>query len=133
MYRSAQGQFNLSNMTADEFRKKILDPYQSNLNLIAAEHPEVIEQLAQQYEKDKTLYGKIPVFITITSNSGLINTTIRYRVLIRFLPLFNQRPDLVGTTLGNTLAKRTEIPLTQESYNASDLYGLPNIPAQYRR
>ena len=123
-----QQYFNLSSMTADEIRRKILDPYQSNLNLIAADHPEVIDQLAQQYENDKMIYGKIPVFISITSNSGLINTTIRYRDLIRFLPLFKQRPDLIGTALGNNLAKRTEIPLTQESYRASDLYGLPDTP-----
>lgn len=123
-----QQHFNLASMTADEIRRKILDPYQSNLNLIAAEHPEVIDQLAQQYENDKAIYGKIPVFVSITSNSGLINTTIRYRDLIRFLPLFKQRPDLVGTALGNNLAKRTEIPLTQESYRASDLYGLPDMP-----
>ena len=127
-YQQRQERFNLASMTADEIRRKVLDPYQSNLNLIAADHPEVIEQLAQQYENDKTIYGKIPVFISITSNSGLINTTIRYRDLIRFLPLFQQRPDLVGTMLGNNLAKRTEIPLTQESYRASDLYGLPDMP-----
>lgn len=127
-YQQRQERFNLASMTADEIRRKVLDPYQSNLNLIAADHPEVIEQLAQQYENDKTIYGKIPVFISITSNSGLINTTIRYRDLIRFLPLFQQRPDLVGTVLGNNLAKRTEIPLTQESYRASDLYGLPDMP-----
>lgn len=119
--------FNLSNMTADEIRTKILDPYQSNLNLIAADHPEVIEQFEKQYENDKVIYGKLPVFISINTNSGLINTTIRYRDLIRFLPLFKQRPDLVGSSLGNSLAKRSEIPLNKNSYNASDLYGLPDV------
>lgn len=126
--KQKQDYLTLTNMTADEIRRKILDPYQSNLNLIAEAHPEVIEQLAKQYENDQAIYGKIPVFISVNTNTGLVNTTIRYRDLIRFLPLFRQRPDLIGTNLGSTLAKRTEIPLTQDSYRASDLYGLPNIP-----
>ena len=118
----------LFNMTADEIRRKILDPYRSNINNIAAAHPEVIDQLIDQYEKDQKIYAKIPVFISINTSNGIVNTTLRYRDLIRFIPLFKQRPDLIGTSLGDSLAKRTQIPLTTESYLASDLFGMPNIP-----
>lgn len=119
--------YNLITMSADEIRVKILDPYHSNLNEIAAAHPEVIEQLIHQYEVDKRTYARIPTFITVQTNSGLVNTTLRYSDFIRFLPLFTQRPDLVGTTLADSLARRKEIQLQKNSALASELFGLPTI------
>jgi hypothetical protein len=125
--RTVGERYTIAMMTADEIRTKILDPHHSNLNEIAASHPEVIEQLIQQYENDKRAYGKIPTFVTVQTNSGLVNTTIRYSDLIRFIPLFQQRPDLIGTTLADGLAKRKEVTLQKNSYLASELFGLPTI------
>ena len=126
--QSTRGEkFNLIGMTADEIRKKILDPYSGNLQLIAMEHPEVIDQLELQFEQDKAMYGRMPVYVSINTNSGLVNTTIRYSDLKRFLPLYKQRPDLVPTNLGAQLARQTQIPLSEgrKSIKASDLFGLP--------
>lgn len=119
----AQERFNIRSMTAEEFRKKVLDPYTGNLQLIAMDHPEVIEQLAEQYELDQKTLGKIPTFITINTTEGLLNTTIRYSDFTRFYPLFRQRPDLIDSKAAANLAKRSTIPLTLNSTYAKSVMG----------
>lgn len=121
---------NIFNMDANDLRKKLLDPCESNLQKIAIMHPEVMEQLAQQYEKDQKEYGRLPTFISITTGTGTINTTIRYSDFVRFYDLFRQRPDLVGTTLAANLAKKTQIPLTNKARNAADIWGDPPVTAR---
>jgi len=118
---------NIYNMDADAFRKKVLDPCESNLQKIAMTHPEVMEQLAQQYDRDKREYGRLPTFISLTTPNGTVNTTIRYSDFLRFYDLFKQRPDLVDTTMAANLAKKTQIPLKNNAVKASDIWGEPPI------
>lgn len=115
------------NMTADEFRK-ILDECRSDLASIANAHPEIMDAFKHQYEMDKRNLGRLPTFICITSSGGLINTTIRYRDFLRLLPMYEQRPDLMNSSMARNLAKRKEIPLNKISDRAVDMYGLPPQP-----
>ena len=78
-------------LDADGIRK-MLDECRSDIAVIAARHPEVMEAFKNQYETDKKMYAKLPTFIFVSTNAGLINTTIRYRDFLRVLPMFEQRP-----------------------------------------
>lgn len=111
-------------LDADGIRK-MLDECRSDIAVIAARHPEVMEAFKNQYETDKKMYAKLPTFICVSTNAGLINTTIRYRDFLRVLPMFEQRPDLLDTNMGRELSRRRTIPLNQNSDSASAIFGMP--------
>lgn len=116
-------------LDADGIRK-VLDECRSDVAVIASKYPEIMESFKRQYESDKKMYARLPTFICVSTNAGLVNTTIRYSDFLRVLPMYEQRPDLLDTNLGRDLSRRRTIPLNQKSDSASAIFGMPPMPNQ---
>lgn len=101
----------------------MLDECHADIRQIARLHPEVIDQLETQYNMDLTLYGKLPVYLCIQTNEGLINTSIRYSEFLRFLPVWKKRPDIIDSTMVANIIRPMNIPLLHDSQRAVELYG----------
>ena len=117
----------LKSCSTDEIRR-VLDASHSDIRLIAKDHPEIIEQLEAQYNVDKSTLGRLPKFICVPTNSGLVNTTIPYREFLRFLPLFKQRPDLIDTGFADGIIHRREIGLADPSVSTYAKVTMGSIP-----
>jgi hypothetical protein len=111
----------------DEIRR-MLDNTHSDIIEIGKQYPELIEQFEAQYEIDSKSFGKLPTFICIPTNSGLVNTTIRYSEFLRFLPMFKQRRDLIDTDYARNIVHSKQIALTNSSIEASSVMGMPPVP-----
>lgn len=98
--------------------QRLLDRCHCDLREIAHEDPSVIDQLDMQVQMDEKMYGRRPTYIRVSTNSGLVNTTIRTSDFLRFIQLWKQRPDLVDTPMAEALLKPKNVPLV--SCNESD-------------
>ena len=112
-------------MNGDDFRK-ILDSCQSNLQRLAIEHPEVIKAFEKQYEIDQKTYGRLPTFILIQTTSGIVNTTIRYSTFLKFLPIWQTRPNIIDSAMVSSIIKSPNVPLSEKPIYAEELFG--NVP-----
>ena len=111
--------------------RKLMDECHSNIQVLAQTHPEVIDQLYGQVKSDEKMYARLPTFVCIPTNSGLVNTTIRTSQLLQFYQLFKQRPDLIGTKMAENIVSPMKVGLVTNSESAKEKLG--EIPEQLLR
>lgn len=101
----------------------MLDMCHADLREIAKLYPEVIDQLEFQMKMDESMYGRIPTYVRVSTNEGLVNTTIKYSEFKKFLQVWKQRPDLIDSKMVENILHPTKIPLLRDSDSAEDRMG----------
>jgi len=114
-------------MDGDKIRR-VLDECHADIREIAIRYPDLMRSLEEQYEMDKKMYGRLPTFICVQTNSGVINTTIRYSKFVKLLPIWKARPDILDSKMVDDIVNTRNIALRQDGRGASELFGMPPTP-----